>query len=74
LADTELASDLVLGPAAPDGLDNLATALDRQTLLLMATSRGSDVSLKATPWPTIGTSLEAHRRTDVYDRQVVAAI
>src|SRR5262249_22179927 len=36
LADTELTSDLVLGPTATDGLDDLTTALNRQALLLMA--------------------------------------
>jgi len=29
LADTELTSDLVLGQAATDGLDDLTTALNR---------------------------------------------
>ena len=73
LADTEAMSDLVLGPTATDGLDDLATALNRQALLLMATSRRSVVSVKATPWRAIGRSFKARRRTDVNDRQVVAA-
>jgi len=73
LADTELTSDFVLGQAAPDGLDDLTTAWNRQALLLMATSRRSEVSVKATPWRATGRSFEARRRTDVNDRQVVAA-
>jgi hypothetical protein len=73
LADTELTSGLVLGQAAADGLDDLTTALNRQALLLMTTSRGSDVSVKATPWRAIGRSFEARRRTVVNDRQVMAA-
>jgi hypothetical protein len=73
LADTELTSDLVLGPTATDGFDDLTTALNRQAFLLMATSRRSAVSVKATPWRVIGRSFKARRRTDVNDRQVVAA-
>jgi hypothetical protein len=73
LTDTELASDLVLGQAATDGLDDLTTALDRQAFLLMSTSRRSTVSVKATPWRAIGRSFQARRRTGVSDRQVVAA-
>jgi hypothetical protein len=59
LADTELPSDLVLGPTATDRLDDLTTALNRQALLLMSTSRRSVVSVKATPWRTIGRSFKA---------------
>jgi hypothetical protein len=73
LADTEPTSDLVLGPTAMDGLDDLTAALSRQALLLMATSRRSVVSVKATPWRAIGRSFKTRRRTDVNDRQVVAA-
>jgi hypothetical protein len=73
LTDTELPSDLVLGQAATDGLDDLTTALNRQALLLMATSRRSAVSVKATPRRAIGRSFRARCRTDVDDRQVVAA-
>jgi hypothetical protein len=73
LADTELTSGFVLGQAAPDGLDDLTTAWNRQALLLMATSRRSEVSVKVTPWRATGRSFEARRRTDVNDRQVVAA-
>jgi hypothetical protein len=73
LADTELPSDLVLGQTATDGLDDLTTALNRQALLLMATSRRSAVSVKATPWRAIDRSFKARRRTDANDRQVVAA-
>jgi hypothetical protein len=46
--DAEAAGDLVLGQAAADGLDHLMTALSRQALLLMATSRRNAVSIKAT--------------------------
>jgi hypothetical protein len=73
LADTEATSDLVLGQTATDGLDELTAALNRQALLLMTTSRRSPVSLKATPWRAIGRMFKARRRTDVNDRQVVAA-
>jgi hypothetical protein len=73
LADTELTSDFVLGQTATDGLDDLTTTLNRQALLLMATSRRSDVSVKATPWRAISRSLEARLRTDVNDWKVVAA-
>jgi hypothetical protein len=73
LADTELPRDLVLGQAATDGLDDLTAVLNRQALLLMATSRRSAVSVKATPWRAIGRSFQVRRRTDVNDRQVVAA-
>jgi hypothetical protein len=73
LADTEPTSNLVLGQAAPDGLDDLTTAWTRQALLLMATSWGSVFSLETTPWRVIGRSLKARCRTDVDDRQVVAA-
>jgi hypothetical protein len=68
LADTELTSDFVLGQAAPDGLDDLTTAWNRQAFLLMATSRRSDVSVKVTPWRARDGSFEALRRTDVNDR------
>jgi len=54
LADTEQTSDFMLGQAAPDGLDDLTTACNRQALLLMATSRRSDVSVKVTLWRAIG--------------------
>ena len=73
LRDAEVAGGLVLGKAASDGLDDLTTALSRQALLLMATSRRDAVSFKATSWPAFGRSVEARRRTDVNDRQVVAA-
>ncbi|HMB05022.1 MAG TPA: hypothetical protein VKP69_14935, partial [Isosphaeraceae bacterium] len=73
LADTEATSDLVLGQTATDGLDDLTTALTRQALLLMATSRRNVVSVEATPWWAIGRSFKACRRTDANDRQVVAA-
>ena len=68
LADTELTSDLVLGQTATDGLDDLTTALNRQALLLMATSRRSAVSVKATPRRAIGRSFLARCRTGVDDR------
>ena len=73
LRDAEAAGDLVLGPATPDGLDDLTTVFFRQALLLMATSRRNAVSIKATSWRAFGRSVEARGRTDVNDRQVVAA-
>jgi hypothetical protein len=73
LRDAEAAGDLALGQAASDGLDDLTTALNRQALLLMAPSRRSAVSVKATPRRAIGRSFRARCRTDVDDRQVVAA-
>ena len=48
LRDAEAAGDLALGQAASDGLDDLATALSGQALLLMATSRG--MSTKGRSW------------------------
>jgi hypothetical protein len=50
LRDAEAAGDLVLGQAAADGLDDQATALSGQALLLMATSRRNSVFIKATSW------------------------
>jgi hypothetical protein len=50
LRDAEAACDFALGQAASDGLDDLATALSRQALLLMATSRWNAVPIKATSW------------------------
>ena len=73
LTDAEPAGRLVLGQAAADGLDDLTTALSRQALLLMATSRRDAVSFKATSWPAFGRSVEARGLTDVNDRQVMAA-
>jgi hypothetical protein len=55
----------VLGQAATDGLDDQPTALNRQALLLMAISRRSAVSAKATPWRIIGRSFQAQSHTDV---------
>jgi hypothetical protein len=48
LRDAAAAGDLVLGQAASDGLDDLTTALSRQALLLMATSRRDPIPIKAT--------------------------
>ena len=73
LRDAEAAGDLVLGQAASDGLDDLTTAFFRQALLLMTTSRRNAVSIKATSWRAFGRSVEAPHRTNVNDRQVVAA-
>jgi hypothetical protein len=49
LTDPEPAGDLVLGPAAADGLDDLTTVLSGEALLLIVTSRRRAVSLKVTP-------------------------
>ena len=73
LTDAEPAGHLVLGQAAADGLDDLTTALSRQALLLMATSRRDAVSVKATSWRASGRSVEARCHPNVNDRQVVAA-
>jgi hypothetical protein len=73
LGDAEAAGDLVLGQAAADGLDDLTTTFFRQALLLMATSRRNAVFIKATSWHAFGRSVEVRRRTNVNDRQVVAA-
>jgi hypothetical protein len=73
LRDAEAAGDLALGQAASDGLDDLTTALSRQALLLMVNSRGNAVSIKLTSCRAFSRSVEARRRTNVDDRQVVAA-
>jgi hypothetical protein len=73
LTDAEAPRGLVLGHPATDSFDDLTTAWSRQGLLLMATSRVSAVSVKATPGRTSGRSIGVRRRTDVNDRQVVAA-
>jgi hypothetical protein len=46
LRDAEAAGDLVLGQAATDGLDDLTTALSRQALLHMTTSRRNPVLIE----------------------------
>ena len=73
LRDAEAAGDLALGQAASDGLDDLTTALSGQALLLMVTSWRNAVSIKVTSWYAFRRSAEARRRTNVDDRQVVAA-
>jgi hypothetical protein len=73
LRDAEAAADLALGQAASDGLDDLTTALSGQALLLMVTSWRNAVSIKVTSWYAFRRSVEARRRTNVDDRQVVAA-
>jgi hypothetical protein len=72
LRDAEAAGDLALGQAASDGLDDLATALNGQALLLMVTSRRNTVSIKVTSWSEVSRSVKARHRTNVNDRQVVA--
>jgi hypothetical protein len=73
LRDAEAASDLALGQAASDGLDDLTTALSGQALLLIVTSWRNAVSIEVTSWYAFRRSAEAAHRTNVDDRQVVAA-
>jgi hypothetical protein len=73
LRDAEAAGDLALGQAASDGLDDLTAALSGQALLLMVISWRNAASIKVTSWYAFRRSVEARRRTNVDDRQVVAA-
>jgi hypothetical protein len=68
LRDAEAAGDLALGQTTSDGLDDLATTLSGQVLLLMATSQRDAVSINATSWHASRRAVEARRRTNVNDR------